>query len=159
MGKKLLAILFLLSLSYASLSQLITTKKSSGNVSDEVRPTFLHANRLVSSDNCEPTYGVMPCTDSILGNAFLILVYGYCIFRATKILTDESDQILLQILDSNETAALTRKVGGFFLPMFSSIPFAIIILGKFGFLTFFVSIILNVISSFFFFFFNGNRDK
>lgn len=116
MAKKLryflLATVFLLSLSYPSMSQL-TTK------------TFSH--------DCDQTYGFMPCTDAVLGNAFLILVYGYCIFRASKIMTDGSE-ILREILGPG-------VIGGLLLLVFSSLPNAIIILGTSELLIFYATII------------------
>ncbi|KAF3961548.1 hypothetical protein CMV_013842 [Castanea mollissima] len=79
--------------------------------------------------------GVMPCTNTVLGNGFLILVYAYCIFWAAKILTDGSE-ILLEILGPG-------IIGGLSLLIFSSLPYAIIILGKSDLLLFFVGIISN----------------
>ncbi|XP_030936362.1 sodium/calcium exchanger NCL1-like [Quercus lobata] len=130
MAKKLrfilLAILFLLiTLAYPCWSEPITNITSLGKFPYEVQrvklPTF-HDNRLISSDDCEQTYGVMPCTNAVLGNGFLILVYAYCIFWAAKILTDGSE-ILLEILGPG-------IIGGLSLPIFSSLPNAIIILAS-----------------------------
>ena len=143
MAKKLrfvlLAILFLLiTLAYPCWSEPITNIKSLGRFPYEVQrvqlPTF-HDNRLISSDDCEQTYGVMPCTNTVLGNGFLILVYAYCIFWAAKILTDGSE-ILLEILGPG-------IIGGLSLLIFISLPNAIIILGKSDLLLFFVGIIWN----------------
>ncbi|XP_030928302.1 sodium/calcium exchanger NCL1-like isoform X3 [Quercus lobata] len=130
MAKKLrfvlLAMLFLLiTLAYPCWSEPITNIKSLGKVPHEVQrvqlPTF-HDNPLIPSDGCEQTYGVMPCTNTVLGNGFLILVYIYCIFWAAKILTDGSE-ILLEILGSG-------IIGGLSLLIFSSLPNAIIILAS-----------------------------
>ena len=137
LGFVLLAILFLLiTLAYPCWSEPITNIKSSGKFPYEVQrvqlPTF-HDNRLISSDDCEQTYGVMPCTNAVLGNGFLILVYAYCIFWSAKILTDGSE-ILLEILGPG-------IIGGLSLLIFISLPNAIIILGKSDLLLFFVGII------------------
>ncbi|KAL0002066.1 hypothetical protein SO802_015847 [Lithocarpus litseifolius] len=130
MAKKLrfvlLAILFLLiTLSYPCWSEPITNVKSLGKVPHEIQRVQLrtfHDNPLISSDGCEQTYGVMPCTNTVPGNGFLILVYAYCIFWAAKILTDGSE-ILLEILGPG-------IIGGLSLLLFSSLPNAIIILAS-----------------------------
>lgn len=80
---------------------------------------------LFSSDSCDQTYGFLPCTTTVLGNTFLIIVYGYLMFLSAKLLSNGSE-ILLQILGPG-------IVGGFFLPLLSSIPDATIILGKLSF--------------------------
>ncbi|KAK4577723.1 hypothetical protein RGQ29_028015 [Quercus rubra] len=127
MAKKLrfvlLAMLFLLiTLAYPCWSEPITNIKSLGKFPLEVQRVQLstfHDNPLIPSDGCEQTYGVMPCTNTVLGNGFLILVYAYCIFWAAKILTDGSE-ILLEILGPG-------IIGGLCLLTFSSLPNAIII--------------------------------
>ncbi|CAL9011776.1 unnamed protein product [Prunus brigantina] len=78
--------------------------------------------RLFSSDSCDQTYGFLPCTTTVLGNTFLIIVYGYLMFLSAKLLSNGSE-ILLQILGPG-------IVGGFFLPLLSSIPDATIILAS-----------------------------
>ncbi|KAK9285103.1 hypothetical protein L1049_024288 [Liquidambar formosana] len=83
---------------------------------------ILHLKHSISSDTCEQTYGFLPCTSSVLGNVFLILVYGYLMFCAAKFLSNGSE-ILLEILGPG-------IIGGLFLPILSSLPDAIIILAK-----------------------------
>ncbi|CAB4303941.1 unnamed protein product [Prunus armeniaca] len=78
--------------------------------------------RLFSSDSCDQTYGFLPCTTTVLGNTFLIIVYGYLMFLSAKLLSNGSE-ILLQILGPG-------IVGGFFLPLLGSIPDATIILAS-----------------------------
>ena len=115
----------LITLAYPCWSEPITNIKSLRKVPHEVQRVQLstfHDNPLIPSDGCEQTYGVMPCTNTVLGNGFLILVYAYCIFWAAKILTDGSE-ILLEILGPG-------IIGGLCLLIFSSLPNAIIILGK-----------------------------
>ncbi|KAF7833939.1 sodium/calcium exchanger NCL-like [Senna tora] len=82
----------------------------------------LNQQNMVSSDSCTETYGFLPCTTSVVGNVFLVLVYGYLMFLAAKILSCGSE-ILLQILGPG-------IVGGLFLPLLSSLPDAAIILGS-----------------------------
>ncbi|KAM1474880.1 hypothetical protein ACFX2I_030843 [Malus domestica] len=69
---------------------------------------------------CEETYGFLPCTDSVLGNLFLILVYGYLMYLAATYLSNGSE-LLLEILGPG-------IVGGLFLPVLGSLPDAILIL-------------------------------
>ncbi|XP_068345448.1 sodium/calcium exchanger NCL-like [Pyrus communis] len=78
---------------------------------------------LFSSDSsCEQTYGFLPCTSTVLGNIFLVLVYGYLMFLSAKLLSNGSE-ILLQILGPG-------IVGGLFLPLLGSLPDATIILAS-----------------------------
>ncbi|XP_050370115.1 sodium/calcium exchanger NCL-like [Argentina anserina] len=69
---------------------------------------------------CEETYGFMPCTTTVLGNMFLMLVYGYLMYTAAKWLSSGSE-ILLEILGPG-------IVGGLFLPVLTSLPDAMLIL-------------------------------
>ncbi|BFG29104.1 hypothetical protein CerSpe_153780 [Prunus speciosa] len=69
---------------------------------------------------CEETYGFLPCTSSVLGNLFLILVYGYLMYLAATYLSNGSE-LLLEILGPG-------IVGGLFLPILGSLPDAILIL-------------------------------
>ncbi|KAK3184036.1 hypothetical protein Dsin_031322 [Dipteronia sinensis] len=96
------------------------------SVSDGIRDVrqqqdpFIQLNSLTSSDSCEQTYGFLPCTTNVLGNVFLIVVYGYVMFLSAKLLSDGSE-ILLQIIGPG-------IIGGFLLPVLSSVPDATIIL-------------------------------
>lgn len=76
------------------------------------------------SSACKQTHGggVMPCTTTVLGNVFLILVYGYLMFLSAKLLYQGSE-ILVELFSPGMT-------GGVFLPLLSALPDAIIILGK-----------------------------
>ncbi|XP_052207053.1 sodium/calcium exchanger NCL isoform X3 [Diospyros lotus] len=69
---------------------------------------------------CEQTYGFMPCTTTVLGNLFLILVYGYLMFLAATYLSSGSE-LLLEILGPG-------IVGGLFLPILGALPDAMLIL-------------------------------
>lgn len=87
-----------------------------------VKQSVLFLSHLVSSDDCDQTYGFLPCTTTVWGNVFLILAYGYLMFLAAKLLSDGSE-ILLQILGPG-------IIGGLFLPVLSSLPDATIILAS-----------------------------
>ncbi|KAF3442447.1 hypothetical protein FNV43_RR16363 [Rhamnella rubrinervis] len=100
---------------------------SSDLVSDGVRdlrdPPYLRLNTLSSSateSTCEQTYGFMPCTTSVVGNLFLILVYGFFMYTAATYLSNGSE-LLLEILGPG-------IVGGLFLPILGALPDAMLIL-------------------------------
>ncbi|OMP10032.1 Calcium-binding EF-hand [Corchorus olitorius] len=97
---------------------------ASDGVQNVWEPTYIQLKSFVSSesDSCEQSYGFLPCTTTVLGNIFLILVYGYLMFRAAKLLCDGCE-ILLEILGPG-------LIGGLFLPVLSSLPDAIIILAS-----------------------------
>ena len=97
---------------------------------DELNYIWLHRS-LFASDSCDETYGFLPCTSTVLGNIFLIIVYGYVMFLSAKLLSAGSE-ILLQILGPG-------IIGGLFLPLLSAVPDATIILGK---LAYYATIIL-----------------
>ncbi|OWM73371.1 sodium/calcium exchanger NCL-like [Punica granatum] len=125
----LLVVTLILFLAGDVLSRLIVLSDSSSPilVSDGVgttqsrSATFL-LKPLFSSKSCDETYGFLPCTSTILGNVFLILVYGYMMFVSAKLLSDGSE-ILLQVLGPG-------IIGGLFLPILSSLPDAAIILAS-----------------------------
>lgn len=121
-----LAFFFLTLASLCRSRPIFTSDSPFENVSDGIhshhQPKLLYLNRLFSSDTCTETYGFLPCTTTVLGNVFLILVYSYLMFLGAKLLSDGSE-ILLEILGPG-------IIGGFFLPVLSSLPDATIILGK-----------------------------
>ncbi|KAL0002067.1 hypothetical protein SO802_015848 [Lithocarpus litseifolius] len=130
MEKKLLCFflaIFFLTLARSGQGRPITGNYSTFNlVSDGVQtlqqPNLLHLNRFFSSNTCTETYGFLPCTTTVLGNVFLILVYSYFMFLGAKLLSDGSE-ILLEILGPG-------IIGGLFLPVLSSLPDATIILAS-----------------------------
>ncbi|CAD6251268.1 unnamed protein product [Miscanthus lutarioriparius] len=69
---------------------------------------------------CEMTYGFLPCTDTAPGNLFLVLAYGFLMFKAATYLSAGSE-VLLQILGPG-------IVGGLFLPILGALPDAMLIL-------------------------------
>ncbi|XP_062153908.1 sodium/calcium exchanger NCL-like [Alnus glutinosa] len=121
-----LAFFFLTLASPCRSRPIFTSDSPSDNVSDGIhshhQPKLLYLNRLFSSDTCTETYGFLPCTTTVLGNVFLILVYSYLMFLGAKLLSDGSE-ILLEILGPG-------IIGGFFLPVLSSLPDATIILAS-----------------------------
>ncbi|KAK9266269.1 hypothetical protein L1049_025346 [Liquidambar formosana] len=118
----LLLLLLLLILCTTVHGRLITTTiPSDGVVHDNLRgpPTFL-LRFSSSSESCEQTYGFMPCTTTVIGNLFLILVYGYLMFVAANCLSDGSE-LFLEILGPG-------IVGGLLLPVLGAFPDAMLIL-------------------------------
>ncbi|KAI3716231.1 hypothetical protein L6452_23430 [Arctium lappa] len=103
-----------------------TTNSSTDGVHDGYGGVF-RRNPLLSlskstdeSGFCDQTYGFMPCTTSVIGNLFLILVYGYLMFLAATYLSAGSE-LLLEILGPG-------IVGGLFLPVLGALPDALLIL-------------------------------
>ncbi|RVW46750.1 Sodium/calcium exchanger NCL2 [Vitis vinifera] len=122
----LLAFLFLMMLINGGKGQGVADNSAYGLVSDGVgevqQSAFIVFKNWASSDSCDQTYGFLPCTATVLGNIFLILVYGYLMFIAAKFLSDGSE-ILLGILGPG-------IIGGLFLPVLSAFPDAVIILAS-----------------------------
>ncbi|XP_050216737.1 sodium/calcium exchanger NCL [Mercurialis annua] len=84
-------------------------------------PTYIHLRHVAAEEAaCEQSYGFMPCTTTVLGNMFLIVVYGYLMFLAATYLSNGSE-LLLEILGPG-------IVGGLFLPMLGALPDAMLIL-------------------------------
>ncbi|KAF9666603.1 hypothetical protein SADUNF_Sadunf16G0245900 [Salix dunnii] len=82
--------------------------------------SFHLALKSSAEETCEQTYGFLPCTTTVIGNLFLILVYGYLMFFAATYLSSGSE-LLLQILGPG-------IVGGLFLPILGALPDALLIL-------------------------------
>ncbi|KAL5081582.1 hypothetical protein RYX36_010003 [Vicia faba] len=74
----------------------------------------------VAESACEQTYGFLPCTTTVLGNLFLIIVYGFLMYTAATFLSNGSE-LLLEILGPG-------IVGGLFLPILGALPDAMLIL-------------------------------
>ena len=84
--------------------------------------SYLVLNRLSGeSSTCNQTYGFLPCTNSLMGNLFLMVVYGYLMYLAAKSLSDGSEH-LLEILGPG-------FVGGLVLPILGALPEALLVLG------------------------------
>ncbi|KAK9132010.1 hypothetical protein Scep_011538 [Stephania cephalantha] len=89
--------------------------------SDEPQLILLrHSAAPEEEKTCEQSYGFLPCTTTVLGNLFLILVYGYLMFLAARYLS-EGSELLLEILGPG-------IVGGLFLPILGALPDAMLIL-------------------------------
>ncbi|XP_047334606.1 sodium/calcium exchanger NCL-like [Impatiens glandulifera] len=92
----------------------------SDNPSNQPVPSFIRLNTLFATESCEQTYGFLPCTTTVLGNIFLILIYGFLMFKAATYLSSGSE-LLLEILGPG-------IIGGLFLPMLGALPDAMLIL-------------------------------
>ncbi|KAH7842326.1 hypothetical protein Vadar_004030 [Vaccinium darrowii] len=104
---------------FPNFSLLCLATEGVGNAIDEA--IFVLKN-LFFSDDCEQTYGFLPCSTAVAGNIFLILAYGYLMFQAAKVLS-EGCEILLEILGPG-------IIGGLVLPILSALPDAIVILAS-----------------------------
>eukprot|EP00250_Pteridium_aquilinum_P008145 c17713_g1_i1 orf=257-2572(+) len=91
---------------------------------------LMHANAIVSramtlftlSENvsmCEETYGIFPCSNSLPGNLFLMLVYGYLLLMSAKLISEGSEQ-LLEVMNPG-------LIGGLLLPILGALPDAALI--------------------------------
>ncbi|CAL5393527.1 unnamed protein product [Camellia sinensis] len=122
-------LLFLLLLfSATAYGRHVTDRPSSDLVSDGVHDGFqapplhlLRFNQFRALDSCDQTYGFMPCTTTVLGNLFLIIVYGYLMFLAATYLSSGSE-LLLEILGPG-------IIGDLFLPILGALPDAMLIFG------------------------------
>eukprot|EP01018_Ginkgo_biloba_P000154 Gb_27009 [translate_table: standard] len=74
----------------------------------------------LSSSTCDQTYGCLPCTASVIGNLFLMAVYGYLMYLAATCLTDGSE-LLLAVMGPG-------IIGGLILPILGALPDAMLIL-------------------------------
>ncbi|URE16782.1 calcium-binding EF hand family protein [Musa troglodytarum] len=73
-----------------------------------------------AAEACEPSYGFLPCTTTVAGNLFLVLVYGFLMYKAATCLSAGSE-MLLEILGPG-------IVGGLLLPILGALPDALLIL-------------------------------
>ncbi|KAM6572461.1 hypothetical protein CsatA_016541 [Cannabis sativa] len=121
-------LLLLLTLGSSSGQSIISTNSgesylvSDGISSSGRKPSLISLNRFSQSNNCHESYGFLPCTTTVLGNIFLIVVYGYFMFLSAKLLSHGSE-FLLQILGPG-------IIGGFLLPILGAFPDAMIILAS-----------------------------
>ncbi|KAI3939552.1 hypothetical protein MKX01_038507 [Papaver californicum] len=94
----------------------------SDNVEKSTTPSIQLLNRqsYLSEGICEETYGFLPCTTTVFGNLFLIIIYGSLMFLAARFLSTGSE-LLLEILGPG-------IVGVLFLPMLGALPDALLIL-------------------------------
>ncbi|MBA0848799.1 hypothetical protein Goshw_007366 [Gossypium schwendimanii] len=112
--------------SFPSHARFITGRPSpTGLVSDGIStvknlPYLLLKPPVSAEESCEQSYGFLPCTTTVLGNMFLIIVYGYLMYLAATYLSYGSE-LLLEILGPG-------LVGGLLLPMLGALPDAMLIL-------------------------------
>ncbi|KAG6480170.1 sodium/calcium exchanger NCL2-like [Zingiber officinale] len=81
---------------------------------------FLRLPEASAAAECEPSYGFLPCTTTVLGNLFLVIVYGFLMLKAATYLSSGSE-LLLGILGPG-------IIGGLFLPILGALPDALLIL-------------------------------
>lgn len=74
-----------------------------------------------AAEECEQTYGFLPCTTTVFGNMFLVLTYGFLMFKAATFLSAGSE-LLLEIMGPG-------LVGGLLLPILGALPDALLVLG------------------------------
>lgn len=74
------------------------------------------------NEGCEQMYGFLPCSTSIAGNLFLILVYEYLLFHAESYV-DSGGKRIFKILGPGVFGASGFQIMG-------SLPEAFILLGK-----------------------------
>jgi hypothetical protein len=72
-------------------------------------------------EQCEQSYGFLPCTTTVLGNLFLVLTYGFLMFKAATYLS-EGSELLLEVMGPG-------LVGGLLLPILGALPDALLVLG------------------------------
>ncbi|KAH6558872.1 hypothetical protein KP509_1Z041000 [Ceratopteris richardii] len=98
-------------------------KRDAANPRTEpLRATSLPSHSSSSVKACKPTYGVLPCTNTIVGGLFLLLIYGIIIYTGAKYLA-EGSELLLLVLD-------VAVVGGLILPIFGVLPDSILVLAS-----------------------------
>ncbi|XP_062189983.1 sodium/calcium exchanger NCL1-like [Phragmites australis] len=84
-------------------------------------PPLVSVIRLSSAaDKCEQSYGFLPCTTTVLGNLFLVLTYGFLMYKAATYLSAGSE-LLLEIMGPG-------LVGGLLLPILGALPDALLVL-------------------------------
>ncbi|XVF78713.1 hypothetical protein PTKIN_Ptkin14bG0157600 [Pterospermum kingtungense] len=102
-------------------SRVSPTALVSDGISTVKNSPYLLLNPVVSAEeSCEQTYGFLPCTTTVVGNLFLIIVYGCLMYLAATYLSSGSE-LLLEILGPG-------IVGGLFLPILGALPDAMLIL-------------------------------
>ncbi|CAN6172525.1 unnamed protein product [Urochloa humidicola] len=67
-------------------------------------------------------YGFLPCTTNVPGNLFLVLTYGFLVYKGAAYLS-EGSELLLEIMGPG-------LVGGLLLPILGALPEALIVLAS-----------------------------
>ncbi|CAL5046074.1 unnamed protein product [Urochloa decumbens] len=71
---------------------------------------------------CHESYGFLPCTTNVPGNLFLVLTYGFLVYKGATYLS-EGSELLLEIMGPG-------LVGGLLLPILGALPEALIVLAS-----------------------------
>lgn len=77
-----------------------------------------------STEKCEHMYGFLPCSESLLGHLFLILVYEYLLFQGDSYVASGGERIF-KILGPGVFGASAFQI-------ISALPESLILLGKFS---------------------------
>ncbi|URD82314.1 calcium-binding EF hand family protein [Musa troglodytarum] len=80
------------------------------------------SSRIFAAEQCEQTYGLLPCTTTVVGNMFLVVAYGFLMYKAATYLSSGSE-LLLEIMGPG-------IVDGLFLAILGALPDAMLILGE-----------------------------
>ncbi|OMO74857.1 Calcium-binding EF-hand [Corchorus capsularis] len=75
------------------LPQLVSDGIDANHSSNFLKEMVEDSSSSSSSENCEQMYGFLPCSNSIYGHLFLILVYEYLLFRGESYLAHGGEQI------------------------------------------------------------------
>lgn len=78
-----------------------------------------------SEEQCEHMYGFLPCSESVFGHLFLIVVYEYLLYHGETYLLSGGGRIF-EILG-------TGFFGASAFPVIAQLPESLILLGTFGF--------------------------
>lgn len=71
-------------------------------------------------EGCSENYGILPCSTTLGGNLFLVVVYGFFMLKAAQLLSDGSEMLLAVINPG--------IIGGLVLPILGASPDALLIL-------------------------------
>lgn len=90
----------------------------------EKQSSFLHLKGIdVLEEQCEQMYGFLPCSETLLGHLFLIVVYEYLLYHGESYVSSGGKRIF-QILGPGIFGASAFQVLGF-------LPESLILLGMF----------------------------
>jgi hypothetical protein len=71
---------------------------------------------------CHESYGFLPCATNVPGNLFLVLTYGFLVYKGATYLS-EGSELLHEIMGPG-------LVGGLLVPILGALPEALIVLGS-----------------------------
>ncbi|XP_006643900.1 sodium/calcium exchanger NCL1 [Oryza brachyantha] len=97
-----------------------STSLLSSNPVSAVLRLSTSASPAAAGEKCEQSYGFLPCTTTVLGNVFLVLAYGFLMYKAATFLSAGSE-LLLEIMGPG-------LVGGLLLPILGALPDALLVL-------------------------------